>query len=464
MFSGLVTSLRQPSSQPRLVYLRLLVNGGLQGLADALLQPILLPVAMVWLLGGSATDVAMLAVAAALPWAAGAVILPLVLTDREVVGAVTFGSGVARAGAAALLAFLGWRSIDLAPDTLATLLVLAFLVYQTASAVNTQAAHVLAALAQPDHQAALRGFHDRKPVVSAMAVLGGFVAWRALAPEGIPAVRTMGWLLLLAGIAAVAAVWFQLTVPGLWSGRRASARPRADLAARGILRQRAIRRFLLFRLVLGLSMLADPFLIVYGISEMDLAVRYVGGSMLAYALLLGVGQGLWASIATTRSSRRPLQVAAWLRLAAIPLALVLPGIAGSATYQDLFDSPTAASAAFVLVFALLGLARSAHDEAEQRYLTDIVPEAPRRHATIMATNVVLSVTATAPLLGAVLIAQFSSGVALTVAAAAAFAALIAGGLLVEGNPRIHYRDGDRTPARRRGVRVRRLSGTRRRRG
>lgn len=452
---------RRTTSPPVVVYTHLLLNGALQSLADALLQPAVLLAAVVWMLGGSTTDVAMLAVAASLPWALSAVIMPVVLTMAESLSAVTVVSGIARAAAAALVAFIGWRVTAIGANTFVGLLVLAYLAYQVASAINAQAAH---ALVTGDRQPPMsrRGLTDRRLGGALAAGLAALVAWRVFAAEDISLPRAAGWILMLAGLAVVAATWFQLTLPGLPRLQRSLPAPFVEGTFVSTLRSIPMRRFLTFRFLLGVSTLADPFIIVYALSEMRLDMRYLGGSVLAYALALIVGEIAWSALMGAKHARRPLQVAALLRLAALPLALVLPGIAASTAYQERFDSLAAVSWAFVAVFALLGLSRSAHDQAEQHYLADITTDPPHQRAAIMITNVLLVLTGVAALVGAALVNRYSLATALVVAATAAFLALLASGFLIEGNPRVLYRSALRPRRLRRRSRLRRAPGPRRR--
>jgi uncharacterized membrane protein len=339
--------------------------------------------------------------------------------------------------------------------------VLAFLAYQVASAINAQAAH---ALVTGDRQPPMsrRGLTDRRLGGALAAIVAALVAWSVFSVGDITLSRAAGWVLMLAGLAVVAATWFQLTLPGLPRLQRSLPAPFVEGTFISTLRSVPMRRFLVFRLLLGVSTLADPFIIVYALSEMSLDMRYLGGSILAYALALIVGEIAWTALMGAKHARRPLQVAALLRLAALPLALVLPGIATSTPYQERFDSPAIVSWAFVGVFALMGLARSAHDQAEQHYLSDITTDPPHQRAAIMITNLLLTLTAAAALVGAALANRYSLATALVVAATAAFFALLASGFLIEGNPRVLYRSGLRPRRPRRRSRLRRAPGPRRR--
>ncbi|HVL26476.1 MAG TPA: hypothetical protein VM450_20465 [Thermomicrobiales bacterium] len=454
MFEGLTVIRSRSRRHPGVAYTHALLNGALQSLADVLLQPALLLAATIWLLNGSIDGIAIVAVAAAAPWAVCAILVPFLQLVAETIPAIALISGLVRAASAALIAFLGWRATSIDGADLVILLTLAYIGYQLSSAVSAQVSHGIIAGTTLSAER-VRTLRDRRLAGAAMAVLGGLIAWRVFAANAISLPRAAGWLLMLAGMAVVAATWFQLTSPGMFRPRRTFYPSFGGGTIAASLRTRPVRRYAIFRLLLGLSTLADPFIIVYGLSAMNLHIRYIGGAILFHALAQVVGGVLWPMLLAARGSRRPIQIATLLRLAALALAVVVPQVATSQAYVNRFDTPTLASWAFVATFALLGLVRSAHDQTEQQYLADIVPEPSPHMAAIMGTNVLLLLTSGAALLGAFLIDRYSLDTTLTIAAVISFAALLASGLLFEGNPRVVYRGDTRTTRPRQVKRLRR---------
>jgi hypothetical protein len=456
VFEGLTVFRSRSRRHPGVAYTHALLTGALQSLADVLLQPALLLAATIWLLNGSTDTIAVVAVAAAAPWALCAILVPFLQLVAETIPAIALISGLVRAASAALIAFLGWRATSISGADLVILLTLAYLGYQLSSAVSAQVFHGLLAGTTLTTER-VRTLRDRRVAGAATAVIGGLIAWRVFAADAISLPRAAGWLLMLAGMAVVAATWFQLTTPGMFRARRTTYPSLGGGTIAATLRTRPVRRYIVFRLLLGLSTLADPFIIVYGLSGMNLHIRYIGGAILLSALAQMAGGVLWPLLLATRGSRRPLQIASLLRLAALALAVAMPQVATSQAYIDRFDTPALASWAFIATFALLGLVRSAHDQTEQQYLADVVPEPSPHMAAIMATNILLVLTSGAALLGAFLIDRSSLDTTLTIAAVISFAALLASGLLFEGNPRVVYRGDTRTDRPRRVRRLRRRS-------
>src|SRR5687767_12527557 len=75
--------LRQPTGE-ELARLHSIAHVALQRLADALLQPMTLLAAVVWLLHGSFEDVAVITVVASASYALGSVVMPYALARVEI--------------------------------------------------------------------------------------------------------------------------------------------------------------------------------------------------------------------------------------------------------------------------------------------------------------------------------------------------------------------------------------------
>lgn len=433
----------------------------LQRLADILLQPMTLLAAIIWLLNGSYTDIALIAVVASASLALGSVVMPFILSQVQDIRVVLLGANMVRAAAAALIAIAGWRATSLQPGDLVALLIIAVIIYQVGSAVdigsNPRAARAVT------HEPATSFAWQ---AIGALAgILGGLVAFRTLSNDGLPFPGAFGWLLVLGGIASVAAVWFQMTRPARRRDLVSTQHPlvsREDV--RTLLDVSAMRRFLTFRLILGFAALADPFLIVWGINEMSLGPKYIGAIVLAMALAQAGGGVIWTAFRRARGSQLSLQIATILRLWAIVLAITVPFMARSDWYSNTFDSPAGGSWAFVFVFVLIGLAQSTYLRNEQLYAIRIAGDDALRSAALLLTNLTLVVTAVSALIGAWIIRGSSMETALIVAAALSFIALIASGVLAGRRRRYHRLQpelrGPRKPIRKR--RRRRLIGRRRR--
>jgi MFS family permease len=139
-------------------------------------------------------------------------------------------------------------------------------------------------------------------------------------------------------------------------------------------------------------------------------------------------------------SRSNLLGASLLRFLALTVVLTVPVLAETTLYTDRFDTPWQATLVFTGAFALLGISAHAQAIGGQRYITDVVAAADR-HATTVLANLVLAITACAPLLGAFLIEQYDLKTAITVALVLAFTGFAANGLLYDPSPRPVRRQG-----------------------
>jgi hypothetical protein len=247
--------------------------------------------------------------------------------------------------------------------------------------------------------------------------------------------RAVEFLLVLAALAVLAATWFLLQIPG---GR--AAIPRAGVATlagtvSSAFRSAGFRRFVSYKSLLALAAAVDPFLVVFGFRELGLEVSYLGLALVAYAGGHALGALIWPRWISRSSARVPFQIAALLRLVTLVWIVSLPSIATSTFYTDRFDDLTAAMRGFALAFALLGLAASVGNAANQRYLMQIAPGAASQ-GMILAANMVAAIFAFGPLVVARILEDVALDRVLWGAAGCAVVALLVSGLLVESHARI----------------------------
>ncbi len=418
-----------------------MVNGALQALADIALQPVIFLAAIAYLLGGSPYQIAGFAVVSLASWAlADWIAAPLRLMLRRDFRLVTIGS-VIRLAAAIAIGIIGLRLEDgNSPDQVGVLLV-AYAVYQLASAVIGRASvhsiHGTGALGSR------RGLFRSRAIIGAIAsVIGAGAVWSALGTTGTTG-DNGGLVLVLAAIGIASATWFLLAIPG---NRRIEPRTayRSQSSRQGLaaLQSRAYRRFLVFRSTLALSAAADPFLIVFGLEQLGLTLGEVGAALAVYAAGHLLGMVFWPRWAAARSARAPLQVTPLLRLVVLVVAVSIPSISASGLYAGRFDGPEVAIRCFIAIFSLLGLVTSANNVASQPYLLAILPDDVSRPA-IALTNTILGVLAFAPLAAAFVVERFSLETLLYVAIVLAFVALVASGMLAASRVRVRQRYGSR---------------------
>ena len=448
--------LRAPTGE-ELARLHSIAYVALQRLADALLQPMTLLAAVVWLLNGSFEDAAVITVVASSSYAFGSVIMPYVLSFVDDIRLVLLGASSVRAAAAAMIVVLGWRARSIEPGDFVSLLVIAILFYQVSSAINVSR-NPRSTIADEDAPTSLT---SRQVAGALAAIIGGLAAWQTLSNNDLGFPANAGWIIALGGMAAIASLWFQVTAPV----RRVDLLYKPPVATRleviRVLQQPAMRRYLYVRLLFGLATLADPFLIIFGLMHMDLDIGYVGAIMLVIVLAQVTGGVVWTFFREYRGTRRSIQLAALLRLAGIALAIGVPFIADSGWYADRFDSPAVGSWAFVSVFFVLGVAQGTYIRNEQPYALRRMQDISLYPATSLLLNGTLVITAFAAFLGAAIIRASSIETLLLVAAGLALIALMSTTALHGRRRRLRRRflepelRGRRKPIRRRPKRRKR---------
>jgi hypothetical protein len=348
-------------------------------------------------------------------------------------------TGIIRTGAAAYLTWLGYFAKDI-PSALrlADLLLVCFAVYVAASALNLATIRGLIAASTPGI-AALPLFRLQRLIAGISSVAGGIVALYALRSPDLFFYKNIGVIFLLGAVATAAATWFQfMTTVAATRAAQPVARSQGGLIR--AFGNPAVRRLLGFRLVTGAATLIDPFLLVYGLQELNFPLFYAAAAVGIYA----GGQVLAANLLPVwvqrHGSRSNLLAASLLRFLAITSMLTVAVLAETTLYTDRFDTPWQATLIFVGAFALLGIASSAQVIGGQRYIADVVVAADRHTVTVLV-NLVLAFTACAPLLGAFVIEQYDLTTAIVVALVLAFAGFAANGLLYDPSPRAIRRQG-----------------------
>ena len=398
----------------------------LQRLVDAILQPSTFLAAIVWLFGGTYADVAVIAVAAAMSYALGSIIMPLALARVDDIRLVLLGASVVRAVASAIIAVVGWRAGSIANDAVVLWLVIGVLFYQVSSAANVSR-NPRSFIANQDQPTSAR---SRQLVGALAGVIGGVIAWRTLGNREITFDEAAGMLLFLAGAASLGSVWFQVTAPVRYEDLHQKLPVAALTDVRQVLANAEVRRYIWVRLLLGLATFADPFLIIFGMDYMRFNLWYVGAVVLAVVLSQIAGGIIWTFFGDMPGSRKAIQFAAILRFGAITLAVAVPFIATSSWYQSTFDSQTLVSWMFVGVFFFIGLSQNTLSRNEQHYAMNRLRDGALFPALDLVLNSVLVLIALTPFVGVVLIEMTNLRVSIAIAAGVAFVAFLSTASLV----------------------------------
>lgn len=421
------------------------LSGMLQAIADSILQPVIVLAAVAFLLDGSSYQIAAFAVIAYSSWTVSAVVFAMLPRLSVRVFPDMIAATTVRLSAVTLLALAAFRSPHWNPGDVIRVLLIGFLLYQISSAIiGHTSIGVLIGIPPTAKRSTV--FQRRGVAGAIMAMIGGAVLWSAL--RTVDDVRAaLGIVFILAALATASTTWFLLAIPGSRKWNRVSeSRYTHSGGFIRPLRSIAYRRFVLFRVALGLAAAADPFIIVFGLRAAGLELKDIGLAVVAFAIGHLAGLLIWPRWSTRRGSREPLQLAALLRVVALVTAIGVPPLATTALYADLFESPDVAVRLFLLQFVLIGLAVSAQAATNLRYLFDIAAPEPM-HQAVATINVVHGVLAFAPFAAAYLIGQTSFTTLLWCAAALAFVALLISGFLVESRLIISHGTGRLTAQR-----------------
>lgn len=433
-----------------------------QRFVDAILQPITFLAAVIWLLGGAYGDIAIVAIATGISYALGGVVMPFALAKVENIRLLLLGANGVRAIASLLMIVIGWRSQSISSPTLVLLLVIALLMYQLSSVVNVSR-NPRSFVANQDQPTSARS----RQVVGALAgIAGAIIAWRTLGNAQLEFKQAFGILIVLAGLASLGSIWFQVTAPLRYQDIHAKLPVPTWSEFQQVIRNSEIRRYLLIRLVIGLATLADAFLIVFGLYKLGLGSGYIGAAMAAVVLAQVIGGSLWTFLGDMPGSRRSIQLATALRLGALTLAVAVPYLGSSTWYRSIHESDRLASWLFVTVFFLLGLSQTTLTRNEHHYAMRRLDQGTLYPALDLLLNSLLVVTAFTPVLGVMLINAFGLSTTMAIATIISFIAFLGTAFLVARRtlpriqptrtPRKSVRPVSRETPPKRGIKIKRV--------
>ena len=339
----------------------------LQTITDVLLQPAIFFPALVFLIGGSRTEMASFLVASTVAWAAAPLIITVISSFSSSLRPVTWVAMLAR-----LLGIgaIGWAGLNLdewSTERLVTYLISAWWVYQIASALTLQSAapaslNLLASRGRLHH---LRWRH----VISALVALAAAgLVYRLFSGETSLATDLRG-ILVLATLAAVGASWFvALMLFSRTSVSPALDRGRIGRGMRDALGNSAVRRLLLYRLLLAAVAAFDPFLIVFGFTHIGLDLQLIGIALLAWVVGQVLGSWLWPRLIGRTGERLVFQLASFCRLLLLVWVVAMPSLIETNPFTSRFDGVRDGVVAFAIGFVFLGLAGAAGAAANAPYL------------------------------------------------------------------------------------------------
>jgi hypothetical protein len=409
-----------------------LINAGLVAFADVLLSPYLVALIVAGL-GGDRWQVALPLVIVGASWALSVPLRNALARLTPPGRYLATTTGILRTVSAFLISWILYIADDVDPARQVETLLYCYGAYAVASAINLPTTRGLIAASTPTMRAGTI-FTNQRLIGAGAAVAAAVVILAALRGEPTGVLDVAGVLIVLAAIAVAAATWFQfMTTLSAVRALHPSTTPRGHTWSG--LGNPALRRLLFYRLVVGLSTIADPFLILYATTELGFELWYIGLALVLYTSAQALGSIFGPAWARRAGPRTLVVLASFSRMFAIVITLTLPSIVETSTYTDRLDDNHPAALAFAIGFGMLGFASYLQGLGSQRYLTDVVPAAERTAATSLV-NVVLGAVAFAPLLGAWLIGEYDTQRLLVVTVVVCFVALLVSGLLFDTAPRV----------------------------
>lgn len=319
------------------------------------------------------------------------------------------GAALVRAAALTLLAYVVNRADRVSTDELLRSVLICFAAFSFASGFAATVGTSVYTRAVPNqhHGLFLRMAQVWAAIAAAVAAV---LAARVLGADGPDYPENFSQLFVVAAVAAGGVVLLQLLTrePGrIPASGRGNGIGSAG-AVRGVglpaLADTSFRRFLLFRVALGLVAIADPFYILFAQRELGISATRLGWYVLALVVARILSAPLWAWLVRVQGTRAALQVAGMLRLLPPLIAISLPYLVDTEIWRERATDSNALAIAFGAIFVVLGFTLGGLQAATFGYLVETLPAAGRSGA-IGLTNLVLAIVAVSPIAGGLVLRE-----------------------------------------------------------
>ncbi len=409
-----------------------IVSGALVVLADTLLHPTVILSLFVSELTDTYALIGLVPAIAAGAWFLPQILASVVVRGRRRLPWAT-GASVVRTAAVALLAYVGYRADGLSDAQLLRSFFICYLAYVLASGFATAPTNDVLVKAVAGERRG-RFFAQRALWTGLLAVAAGVVV-RAVLGGGPAFPRNYTLLFVAAAAALTASTFFQARIrEPIRMGSGAPGRGRGLRRADLFLADPNLRRFLLFRVVLSLAAVADPFYVVYARRELGASGQVIGLYLLALVLAQLLLRPLWRELDRRQGSKAVLQISALVRLLVPLVALILPYVADTPLYQDRVNDDRILSYGFAAVFVAYGAALAGQIQGNFAHLFAIAPDESRRGYAALA-NILLAPIAFVTVLGGAVIERYGFDRAFLVATLASLVAVFASGALTDTHVR-----------------------------
>lgn len=395
----------------------------LQPAGSLLLHPVIVLPAFVYLLGGSAAQVAWYAVVAGIAYGIAGPIGSLVTSFPQLTRLVAGVLLAMQMLGFLIIAFAALRAGSISDDGLLGTAATGFLILMLPTGI------LLRIVEQSREYARVSISPIAITMVAGAAMLlTGFGIWRLTDSQGADVAELLGRLLLAGALALAAATWLGL-LPMLTSDHLPyPARTLPSTNAPGFFTNAPLMRYTVFQLLDGVSRFADPFILVGVIALFAPDLVWWGGAALAFA----VGEAASRFIMT--SSRQPnartaIVFGVFLRAMTLILIAFVPTLATTTFMTEQNLSQNWQNWIIVVAALLLGAGYWLSHAGNARYIQSITPPSTRE-LTRAVIGVVLIVTAFAPIIAIHMLDSMSFEVLLRYGAGASVIVLLTTAMIV----------------------------------
>ena len=358
-------------------------------------------------------------------WGLGSLLAPGTGSSGRTISLISSLAAVAQAGLLAAITWVAFLDNRSTGDLLRWTLIL-YGVFGFAGGVAASTRNVaIDRRVGPTARAGL--FRSRAMLAALLMPLAGFVTYQVLADPGLVTQRAFAYLFLAATAALSASAFLTILIQSRVSpdGLAAMRFPTAQ-SSKGT--TSTIRSLALFRFVLAAAALGDVFLVVFAINELGMPLRYLGSAVVVFGVSLFLLQPVLRRIANRRGGRAALQIAAAAKIIPPLVALALPYVLRSDTYNERVTDDRYVAWVVVGSFACIAVALAAVSAGGYRYLEDSIPVRSRAEAS-RVINVALILGAVAALGGGLVADRWGLDIAFATATGVGLLAIILSGTL-----------------------------------
>jgi hypothetical protein len=404
-----------------------LIHAVALSLADAFIFPTVIMAGYITLHSTSLYAVALVPTISVGLWNLGAMTGKYVTFARRRQLPWAFGASAVRAAAMALLAYSAHRDNIADSDRIRSFFV-ALTVFAFASGFAVAPTRELLQKSTEGSSRHLL-FVRRAFWGTLVSIMGGLIIWRVFGPDGPETNRAFAYLFLAAAACLASASFFLLLIK---EPVRIVNPPRVREKAspNSILRNRALRRYLVFRMAAAAVAGIDVFLVVYAIRELSMPLKYLGvfSGFACAALFLTLP--LFRSLAGARGGKSTLQLAVWAKLVAPMVALMIPYLRESAEFRERVSGEEIYYWLLAVAFAAIGVNIAGQITGNFQYLLEIAPPSSR-DGYLATTNRLLAIACVAPLISAFIADRWDFDTLFAVASGIGLLSVLMTGMLVD---------------------------------